>query len=165
MTKNLALAALVGLSSCTTAQLLPTDQRQVAFVDQTSVKKAEAYKRALAYLSKTYKDANHAIKVRDESGGQIVADGNVECDAFKGGALDGAIYTLKFNLDFQAKDNKVRTSFENLEVTTPSGGGMIVNAGSQISGPEGLAKAKACVEPVRAALAKAVASEAVGSNW
>lgn len=155
----------MAFSGCTTAQLLPAEQRQVAFVDVTNTKKADAYKRALAHLSKSFGDANSAIKVRDEAGGQIVAMGRVECDAFKGGSLDFAIYTLKFNLDFQAKDSKVRTAFEDLEVVTPVGGGMILNPTSQISGPEGLAKAKTCVEPIRAALNKAIEKETVGANW
>jgi len=78
----------------------------------TTAKKADAYSKALAHLSKQFGDANSAIKVKNEASGQIVAKGAVLCNELPGDYVSN--FDLSFDLDFQAKDNKARLLFEDL---------------------------------------------------
>jgi hypothetical protein len=149
-------------TACATATLAPPQDRQVVFVEDSKAPKAEAYSRAHAYFAKTFTDANHAIKSRDEAAGQIVARGNVDCNVFRQTG-DTNSYVATCTLDFQAKDNRVRIAFEDLKMlgehgSEPSWGYL------QIGSKEQAEKIRSCLEPVRAGIMKAVAGTGTG-NW
>lgn len=111
--KMIVLFCFMGLlTSCAMGTLAPSEIRKKEYIIETKVKKADAYSKALAHLAKNFGDSNDAIKVKNEGSGQIIAKGNTTCNILPGDGLSN--YSLWFNLDFQAKDNKVRFDFEDL---------------------------------------------------
>src|SRR5437763_681865 len=75
----IAAAFLVG---CATVPLA-LEQRQITFIEKTGVSKDKAFQAARNWLAKTIKDSNSAIKVQDQSSGQIIAKINSDCASFK----------------------------------------------------------------------------------
>jgi hypothetical protein len=103
------------LSACSSGQLLPEQERKAEYIESIPGNKNELFNRALTYLSKKVTDSNHAIKLRDDSSAKIVAHLNTPCNAVRSALY---IYELDadFNLDFQAKDSKVRVAFEDIVI-------------------------------------------------
>jgi hypothetical protein len=159
MKPHIIVLMALSLSACAT--MLPVEQRKTQYIETTTAKRAAAYGRALAYLSKNFGDANEAIKLKDSESGQIVAKGNVTCNALRQWG-DVNEYSLRFNLDFQAKDNKVRLVFEELEMISAAGAPVEWDY-NQISSAANLEKAKSCLEPIRSEVLKAISAGA--DNW
>lgn len=162
--KNKTLLAISVISTVLVygcASLPPKDQRTVQYTNETNANKSTAYNRALGHLAKNFKDANHAIKIQNKDDAEIIAKGNISCNIFRNFG-DINEYNLQFDLDFQAKDKKVRLVFEDLMITGTDGR-MPAFASSQITNAEKLEKAKECLEPIRNDLLKAIKGNS--DNW
>jgi hypothetical protein len=157
----LLTTALIAMSGCAGAALAP-EQRQFQIVENTTADAKTAYSRALVHIGKSWGDSNSAIKVKDESGAQIVVKGWIVCNELRQ-AMDPADYRLSFNLDLQAKDKKVRMSFEDLEMQDKLGK-PVPWAYNQISSAEKVAAVKPCVKPLTSALVGAINGGAK-ENW
>ncbi len=156
--RNISLLLIFpAFSGCAT--LAPVEDRKVEYIENTKAKKSEAYSAALAHFGKLFGNASAAIKISNAEAGQIVAKGVVECNVLR---QFGEIYphNLRFDLDFQAKDNRVRLAFENLVMTDHLGTeqGYAVR---QLTDRAKVEQAKSCLEPIRAGLLKAIG----GSTW
>jgi hypothetical protein len=157
--RALLALAVVGLSAC--AGMAPKEDRQAVFVETTTAPKATAYSRAMAYFAKNFKNANHAIQVRNEAEGQIVANGNVDCNELRqAGDTNG--YNLSFTLDFQAKDNRVRMAFEDMTMLDPKGK-PVPWAYNQISDKSKAEAVKPCLAPMKDGVLKAISGST--DNW
>lgn len=163
--KIAAVAVLAFVLSGCSAKLLTPEERQVQFIETTKVNKAQAYERALAYFGKTFGDSNSAIKVRSPASSQIIAKGNVACNVLRQ-AGDTNDYVLDFSLDLQAKDKKIRLSFEDLVIKHGSGasvGQPVQWDYNQLSSVENREKIKECLEPLRKGVTRALAG--TQSDW
>lgn len=142
--------------------MLPKEERNYHFIEQTSASQAQAYERALAYLAKNQKDSNEAIKLKEPSTGHIVAQGILPCNVMRqwGDLVD---YQLRFTLDIQSKDKKVRVEFTDLEIIHPSGRPVEWDY-NQISSKGNLDKSKECTNSFRTSLLKEISGTAAG-NW
>jgi hypothetical protein len=156
-----AITFITALLATGCATLAPKEDRVAVFVENTTVPKSTAYSHALAYFAKTFRDANHAIQVRDEAGGQIVANGNVTCNELRQMG-DSNDYSLSFTLDFQAKDNRVRIAFEELTMMDHQAK-PVTWANNQITDKSKVDAVKPCLDPIRTGLLKAVAGSS--ENW
>ena len=147
-----ALALALLTTSC--ASLAPAEQRKTQWVETTTQTKATAYNRTLAYLSKNLGDSNHAVKMKDADSGQIIAHMNVTCNQFRQGG-DPHDYNLAFNLDFQAKDNRVRMTFEDMTMLDKNGAA-VGWAYNQITDAKKAEDAKVCLAPVKEGILRAL---------
>ena len=156
----LAVSLMLTFAGC--ASLAPREQRQLQFVENTTAPKATAYNRAMGYIAKNFGNSNVAIRMKDEASGQIILKGNVACNEMRqfGDTND---YFLGFNLDFQAKDNKVRFLFEDLEMLKKDGTS-VPFANNQLTSAGDTEKVKPCIEPVRSGMLKAI-NNTGNDNW
>ncbi len=141
------------LVSCAVGVLAPSEIRKKEYVVTTKAKKADAYSKALAHFAKTFGDANEAIKIKNEGAGQIVAKGNVPCRALPGDGISE--YNLWFDLDFQAKDNKVRFVFEDLIIKFGYNGSPAPTM-FNIQKKEDVGKLDKCLKPIVDATMEAI---------
>lgn len=152
--------AIAGISAgCAT--LAPSEQRQTAFIENTTQTKATAYNRTLAYLGKNLGNSNFAIKMQDKDSGQIVTKMAIQCNHFRQGG-DPKDYYLATNLDFQAKDNRIRLAFEDMVIHDETGK-PVSWAYNQITDTKKAEEAKVCLEPVKAGILKAI--NGGNNNW
>ena len=158
--KTLLTLSAITLSIAGCATMAPPEDRQVVYIENTTTAKTTAYNRALAHFAKTFTDSNH-VKMKDEASGQIVAHGNVACSVLKQ-AGDSNDYDLTFNLDLQVKDNRARIAFEDLQILDRHGVPFKYSYGQIIDKSKAEA-VKPCLEPVRAAIAKAINGS--DTNW
>lgn len=142
------------------ATLAPPEERQFQYIENVNATKAESYARALAYFGKAFGDARSAIKVQNAEAGQIVAKGNYECNIFRQFG-DVATYSVHFDLDFQAKDKRIRLTFEDLQMFD-SNNAPVAWEYAQIDSREKAARVgRECLGPLKGALVKAIN----GGNW
>lgn len=148
-----ALTLLI-ITGCTMAQLAPASDRRVEIIQKTKATKTEAYNKALVYFGKRLGDSNHASKVADKEQGQIVIKANMPCNVFRQ-SLDPKEYFLAFDLDFQAKDNRVRLVFEDMRILDDHGQLFIFDY-NQLVSAEQTQKAKSCLADVARGLASEI---------
>jgi hypothetical protein len=98
---------------------------------------------------------------QDADSGQVVVKGNTACDTFRQTG-DVNNYRLAFNLDFTAKDNRVRFVFEDLEILD-SNGQSVQYAYNQIVDKGKAEQAKSCLAPVKDGFMKTI--NAGGTDW
>lgn len=148
------------LAGCAT--LAPPEERKVQFIDNTSATKAEAYNRALAQFGKIFKNSNQSIQVRNPDDGQIVAKAVIVCNELRqfGDIND---YYLHLDIDFQAKDKRIRLLFENLEMMGPNGQHLDY-AVNQLTDRSKVEKVKPCLEFIRTGIVSAI-SGVQKENW
>ncbi len=160
--QTLALLLLVFSACSTESYFAPVADRKVEFIDQTGVDKITAYRRALAHLSKTMADSNKSLKVHDETSGQIVAQGNVDCNSLRSPVMFATTMNAKFVIDFQAKDQRSRLVFEDVQMAMPDGS---FTWSGQIGSKEDMEKVRLeCLEPIHAELINSI-HDSKKDNW
>lgn len=87
--------------------------RKTEPVGKTNAPASGACARSLVELAKLYRDANSALEVRDEKNAQLV--GKAHISHFS--ACFANIH-VDFDLDFSAKDNRVRFEFDDIQACT-----------------------------------------------
>ncbi len=159
----LAGVLLIILSACSTeSYFAPVAERKAEFIDQTGVDKTTAYRRALAHLAKTFENTETALKVRDEASGQVVAQGYTTCNSLRSAVMFATTMNAKFVLDFQAKDQRSRLVFEDVQITMPDGS---FTWSGQIGSKEDMEKVKAeCLEPIHHGLINSI-QDSKKDNW
>ena len=103
------------LSGCTSMTLRPYQgELKKTFTEPTKLSKQEAYEKTLVWLSKTIKDSNEAIKMKDLQLGRIVAKVTYPCKGLKRPDVVISIDStdVAFNIDVAAKDKIVKYELE-----------------------------------------------------
>lgn len=137
------------------AGLAPKEVRQLTYVDEVKGQKNVLYGRALAHFGKAFVNSNYAIKVSNESAGQIVAKGTLNCADTDMLGIRVQKF-VSFDVDFQAKDGKYRMALEDLMVVSKDGTIDPLDS-RQISSAEKVEGLKPCFEEFRSGLKKALA--------
>ncbi|MCB1194477.1 MAG: DUF4468 domain-containing protein [Leptospiraceae bacterium] len=88
----------------------PKEIRHAEIIENTGVSASTAYSRANVFLAKVYGDSNSAIKVNDDKNKRIVGKMRI-LNCFSN-------ITVESDLDFQAKDKRVRIAFEDIQAFT-----------------------------------------------
>mgnify|MGYP001358319753 CR=1 FL=1 len=158
MIRRSTLVIGFALSGCAT--LAPPEERQVQFIENVSASKAEAFSRALAYFGKAFGDAHKAIKVQNADAGQIVAKGNYPCSIFRQTG-DFSNYSVHFDLDFQAKDKRIRLAFEDMRMVDGNSDPVAWDYGQIDSREKAARVGRECLVSLKSSLLKAID----GGNW
>lgn len=113
--KNLIVFAIALLTvGCVTSTVSKSKEEQLTTITEVSGKsKSEIYNRALEYIARSYTSSNDTIQLKDEDSGRIVAKAITYS---VGDPKDfGIKRPFKFTLLIDAKDEKARIQFENIE--------------------------------------------------
>jgi hypothetical protein len=108
----LALALLIPVQALA---LLPIEEREAENKYETKLKKGEAYTAALAALGRSDDKYRVAIKSRDSEQAKIA--GKVEVERCAPVGVLGMKLDSQFNFAFEAKDGKVRLSYDDINAT------------------------------------------------
>lgn len=153
MKKLILISLLFGLFySCAT--LAPVEVRKKEYIEQIKVDKTTAYKKALAWYTKTANGNIDQIKLRDEESAHIIAKSSILCKAFNQTG-DNSDYYLNFTFDFQAKDNKIKVSFEDLIMVDDLNSPLSFSY-QQITDQSKVEKAQTCLRPLLDDLIKTI---------
>lgn len=122
MNKLFALTAVAGLvlSGCastgttTPAEPLTSYQR---IVDIPNVKQDVIYEQSRQWVARNFRSANAVIQYQDKDTGSIIGKGTSDIPC-KGLSCFGSTQTLNFTLQIDAKDNRARISFTDLDITS-----------------------------------------------
>lgn len=157
--------ACLGITSCATmgGTPLPQEQREFTFVEKTDLKQADAYNAALLFISKKLGDSNMAIKMKDPGSGTIMTQIGLGCPELRG-ALDLMSHTPSYNLEIDAKDNKIRMVYEAYEDRIVNVGGEPLGA-AFISSPSQVAAVKTCASRNKDELLHALSKKKASDNW
>lgn len=122
MKKLFALTAIVGLalSGCastgTTTPVEPLTSYQ-RIVEIPNVKQDVIYENSRQWVAKNFRSANSVIQYQDKETGSIIGKGHMDLGC-KGLACLAGTETVNFTLQIDAKDNRARVSFTDLDITT-----------------------------------------------
>lgn len=162
--KRVFLIGCLGLATaCATMPPATPEQREITFVEETSLKKKDAYDASLNWLAKNLGDSNFAIKVKDADAGTIITQIATECPELKVDALDFNKHTALYNLEVGTKDNKMRFAFEAVSIRTYNGvsGDYL---GERAFTAREIGSAKICAERTKAAILASTAKKSA-TNW
>jgi hypothetical protein len=100
------------LASCASMPVAPMEERSVQKVHEIDLTKNEIYDISLEWMARTFFDNKEVIELKDKDNGKIIGKGMV---VFKGkiGWFTSDI-PCRFTLILEAKDNKYRTTYNNL---------------------------------------------------
>jgi hypothetical protein len=100
------------LASCASMPVAPMEDRSMQKVHEIDLTKNEIYDISLEWMARTFFDTKEVIEIRDKENGKIIGKGII---AFKGkiGWFSAQI-PCRFTLTVEAKDNKYRTTYNNL---------------------------------------------------
>lgn len=133
--------------------------RKKTYIETTSSKANDAFKRASSWFAKTFVDSKEAIRLKDEKENRIVAKGNTACDVLKLGSGFAEDQRVHFSLTFEAKDNRSRIIFEDV---TAMGGGAY-DSGSRPSNQEEMDKViSSCLDPLKSDIMNTINTD---DNW
>lgn len=158
----LCMIVLAAVPGCA-AKLAPLDVRAVTKVsDIRDVNKESAYSRALIWFENNHDRAGVRVTSRDPETATIVGSGEMQCHASVGSGLRamGMGFNqnyLRFNLEFQARDGRLRVAFTELFYYVTD----IRYSGSNLAqGPSNKAEVDAlyqdCLKPLEDSLVRAV---------
>ncbi len=108
------------IQACLT--VMPITDRKMERIIQTDLNKNLAYDRALTWFAKNLNNSNQAVQIRDKETSRIVSNMQTECLGSSLNTAFGQRSFVTFSIEFQAKDNRARIRFENIEhyVMTPA---------------------------------------------
>lgn len=88
-------------------------------IEDSTIKKNEAFSKSLEWVAKTWKSANHVIDMKDESAGTIVVKGGLES---KPKALGMPVKGMSMStLTIRVKDGKAKIEFSDTYFKWDSG--------------------------------------------
>lgn len=98
------------LTSCATVQekALPLQERTFVKIDKIDGTAKSNFNGAVTFLSKSMKNSNHAIKVKDFNTGKIVAKINFTCKDYYDGPMGLVDRDIDFTVDVSFKPKKIK---------------------------------------------------------
>jgi hypothetical protein len=103
---------LFALASCASMPIAPIEERSMQKVHDINLTKNEIYDKSLEWMAQTLSDSREVIELKDKDNGLLIGKG---ITGFKGKIGIGSTNVLcRFTLIIEAKDNKYRTTYNNL---------------------------------------------------
>ena len=100
------------VASCASAPIAPIEDRSMRKVHDVDLTKNEIYDMSLEWMARTFFDNKEVIELQDKDNGKIIGKG---ITTFKGKiGWFSANIPCRFTLIVEAKDNKYRTTYNNL---------------------------------------------------
>jgi len=104
--------SVIVLASCASMPVTPIEERSVQKVHEIDLTKNEIYDVSLEWMARTFFDNKEVIELKDKDNGKIIGKG---ITYFKGKiGWFSADIPCRFTLILEAKDNKYRTTYNNL---------------------------------------------------
>lgn len=173
--KQLALAGLLvfGLVGCATTSATKGVEAFTTYqkvVEIPNTKQDAIYEGSRQWVAKNFKSANSVIQYQDKATGTIIGKGNMPYVCTGVDCVVSFPPSLEFTFQVDAKDNKARVSFSDLNVHYPAGYsamfGAVAETNKKIYKDEDIAKAKATLDSTINSLASDVAkTNGVDKNW
>lgn len=170
--KKLVLLALpvmtmIGCATVPTSEPMTSYQR---IVDVPNVKQDMVYEGARQWVAKNFKSANSVIQYQDKTVGSIIGKGNMPYQCSGINCASGIKPSLEFTFKVDAKDNRARVTFDDLNVHYPAGYsalmGPVAESNYQIYKDEDKAKAKSVLDATINSLSSdIVKSGTIDKNW
>ena len=106
------ILSVIALASCASAPIAPIEDRSMQKVHEIDLTKNEIYDISLEWMARTFFDNKEVIEIKDKENGKIIGKG---ITTFKGKiGWFSANMPCRFTLIVEAKDNKYRTTYNNL---------------------------------------------------
>lgn len=125
--KKLLLAGAIGLSlvgCATTGTTVPSEPMKdyQRIVEIPNVKQDVIYENSRQWVAKSFKSANSVIQYQDKTAGSIIGKGNVDFSCANFLKCYGRTQpVLEFTFQIDAKDEKARVSFSDINIHHPAG--------------------------------------------
>jgi len=104
--------SVIVFASCASMPVAPTEDRSMQKVHEIDLTKNEIYDISLEWMARTFFDNKEVIELKDKDSGKIIGKG---ITTFKGKiGWFSANIPCRFTLIVEAKDNKYRTTYNNL---------------------------------------------------
>lgn len=156
-----AIMCLLTMAACASAPL-PQKDREITFIEQTSLKQKDAYNAVLSYLAKNLNNSNGAIQVKDPEAGHLISQITFECNELRA-FMDLTKHEAQFNVDVSTKDNKVRLVYEALTDSVTNIDGKPIGSRS-IASADQMSALKTCAEKNKTEIMGTLASKK-DDNW
>ncbi len=155
--RNAIITSLIILmSGCSSGLLAPDRERQMEFLEATSVKASTAYQLSLRWFDKNLRYVSGASRLQEADSGHVKLEAAYLCNAFRKDN-DLKDYYLTFELDFQAAPKHIALHFTQLRMENAEGN-LVPKPEAQLSSGENVNRIRPCLKKMVAALAKAVES-------
>ena len=106
------ILSVMALASCASVPIAPVEERSVQKVHDIDLSQNEIYDMSLEWMARTFFDNKEVIEIKDKENGKIIGKG---ITTFKGKiGWFSANIPCRFTLIVEAKDNKYRTTYNNL---------------------------------------------------
>ena len=140
-----SLISIFAVTGCASAPL-PKEKREITFVEETKVSRDDAFQRARTHLAKTLGNSNAAFRVNDDKNATLITRIILDCKDWGCGGLSMSChYQASYNLEINAKENKVRFTYEPYEVSKIGWNGQPMSP-SAITEPDQVVNAKTCAQ-------------------
>lgn len=161
--------SLVGCATVPTADNPPMTEYQ-RIVEIPNVKQDLIYEGSRQWVAKSFKSANSVIQYQDKSTGSIIGKGNMPFTCTGWTCANGLPYSLDFTFKVDAKDNKARVSFSDLNIHQSAGYsallGPVNESNRKVVTEEEKTKVKSVLDTTIDSLADDVKKTAtVDKNW
>lgn len=156
MRKLMWAGLVVWLSGCSSGLLAPDRDRQMEFLEKTSVKGSTAYQQSLRWFDKNLRYVSGASRLQEADSGHMKVEAGYLCNAFRKDN-DLKDYYLTFELDFQSAPKHIVLHFTQLRMETAEGN-LVPKPEAQLSSSENVNRIRPCLKKMVAALVKAVES-------
>lgn len=174
MKKLMIIVVMLGLVGCAGLDRAPDADKPIEFVlDVPGKTKDQLFSASKSWIAETFVSAKSVIDDADKDSGRIIAKGRIKHPCVKGFACGGKL--IGFTLRIDTKDGKLRTTFTNPTVYTPSESGHWLGLTYIKGTPESehaiwadgdLADAKNALKTLGAELQRyAVDESAASKNW
>jgi len=112
MLYSVCILSVSVFASCASAPIAPIEDRSMQKVHDIDLTKNEIYDMSLEWMARTFFDNKEVIEIKDKENGKIIGKG---ITTFKGKiGWFSANIPCRFTLIVEAKDNKYRTTYNNL---------------------------------------------------
>ena len=106
------ILSVIAFASCASVPVAPMEERSMQKVHDIDLTKNEIYDISLEWMARTFFDNKEVIEIKDKDNGKIIGKG---ITTFKGKiGWFSANIPCRFTLIVEAKDNKYRTTYNNL---------------------------------------------------
>ena len=106
------ILSVIAFASCASAPIAPMEDRSMQKVHEIDLTKNEIYDLSLEWMARTFFDNKEVVEIKDKENGKIIGKG---ITMFKGKiGWFSADIPCRFTLILEAKDNKYRTTYNNL---------------------------------------------------
>ena len=104
--------SVIALASCASMPVAPMEDRSLQKVHDIDMTKNEIYDISLEWMARTFFDNKEVIELKDKDNGKIIGKGITTFNGKIG--WFSANIPCRFTLIVEAKDNKYRTTYNNL---------------------------------------------------